>query len=85
MRVSRISFELRNTICELGLEETSKINFHLTNIDFLILNVQYRICFPKMCEMVWGAFFDKNSFILETKLNVLKNIFLKVERKVSFP
>ena len=38
-----------------------------------------------MCEMVWGAFFDKNSFILETKLNVLKNIFLKVERKVSFP
>ena len=29
--------------------------------------------------------FDKNLFILGTKLNVLKNFLLKIERKVQFP
>ena len=35
---------------------------------------------------VWnGRDFDKNSFILGTKLNVLKNFLLRVEREVQFP
>ena len=38
------------------------------------------LCFTKVCEM--GGIFDKNSFILETKLNVLKNFLLRVEREV---
>ena len=47
-----------------------------------MLNVQYRLCFTKLCEM--EEIFDKNSFILETKLNVLKNFLLRVEREVQF-
>ena len=31
-----------------------------------------------------GGIFDKNSFILGTKLNVLKNVLLRVEREVQF-
>ena len=35
----------------------------------------------RLCEM--GGIFDKNSFILGTKLNVLKNFLLRVEREVQ--
>ena len=43
----------------------------------IILNIQYRLCFKKVCEM--GEIFDKN---LGPKLNVLKNFLLRVEREV---
>ena len=32
-----------------------------------------------------GEIFDKKPFILGMKLNVLKNVLLKVEREVQFP
>ena len=32
-----------------------------------------------------GGIIDKNSLILETKLNVLTNFWLRVEREVQFP
>ena len=32
-----------------------------------------------------GEIFDKNSFILGTKLNVLNNFLLRVEREVQSP
>ena len=32
-----------------------------------------------------GEIFDKKPFILGMKLNLLKNILLKVEREVKFP
>ena len=40
------------------------------------------LCFRKVCEM--GRIFDINSFILGTKLNVLRNFLLKIEKKNSF-
>ena len=45
-------------------------------------NAEYRLCFAK-----WkmGGIFDKKPFILGMKLNVLKNVLLKVEREVQFP
>ena len=49
----------------------------------MILNVQYRLCFTKVCEM--GGIFDKNLFTLGTRLNGLKNFLLKVEKEVHFP
>ena len=49
----------------------------------MILNVRYRLCSITVCEIGW--IFDKNSFILRTKLNVLKNFLLRVEREVQFP
>ena len=50
--------------------------------DCVILKVQYLLCFTKMCEV--GKIFDKNSFILGTKIIVLKN---SVEgwKKKQFP
>ena len=44
-------------------------------------NVQYRLCFT----MEMGGISDKNSFILGTKLNVLKKLLLRVEREVQSP
>ena len=58
-------------------------NFRLTPQDCVILNVQYRLCFTKVCETGW--IFDWNSFNLGTKLNVLKNVLMRAERKVYFP
>ena len=49
----------------------------------MILNVQYCLCFTKVCEM--GAIFDKNSFILGMILDVLKNFFSRVEGEIKFP
>ena len=45
-------------------------------------NVQYRLCLAK-----WkmGGFLIKKPFILGMKLNVIKNLLLKVERVVQFP
>ena len=57
--------------------------FRLTHKDCVILNVQYRLCFTKVCKI--GRIFDKNLFILGTKLNILKNVLLRVEREVRFP
>ena len=59
--------------------ELSFKNFE--NKDCMILNVQYRLCFTEVC----GGIFDKNSFILGAKLNVLKNFLLRAEREVQFP
>ena len=68
--------------CELSFKKLRKyILPH--NKDSVILNVQYRLCFTKACEM--GGIFDKNSLFLGTKLNVLKNFLLRVEREVQFP
>ena len=36
-----------------------------------------RLCFTKMCEI---GIFDKNSFILGTKLSAVKNVLFGVER-----
>ena len=47
----------------------------------VILNVQYRLFFTKLCGR--GGTFHKNSFILETKLNVPKNFLLRVKREVQ--
>ena len=46
----------------------------------MILNVQYRLSFTKVCEM--GGMFYKIHF-LGTKLNVLKNLLWGVEREVK--
>ena len=58
------------------------MHFHITHKDCVILNLQHRLCSTKVCEI--GASLDKNSFILITKLNVLKNFLLRVEREVKF-
>ena len=57
--------------------------FFLTPKDWMILNVQYRLYFTKVCEM--GGIFDKSSLTLRSKLIVLKNFLLMVEREVYFP
>ena len=44
--------------------------------DCVILNYQHRSSFPKVCKM--GEIFDKNSFILGAKLNMLKNFLLRI-------
>ena len=49
----------------------------------MVANVQYRLCFTMVCEI--GGISDKNSFILGTKLNVLKKLLLRVEREVQSP
>ena len=66
----------------IELEETSKIHFRLTQIlSYIKCSVSFMFC-----KGVWnGRDFDKNSFILGTKLNVLKNFLLRVEREVQFP
>ena len=58
------------------------MHFHITHKDCVILNLQHRLCSTKVCEI--GGIFDKNSFILTAKLNVLKNFLLRVEREVKF-
>ena len=67
--------------CELSFEKLQTYIFD-QHIDCVILYVQCHLCFTKVCEM--GGIFDKNSFILGTKLNVLKNVLLRVEREVQF-
>ena len=62
--------------CKLSFKKLKKIHFCLTHKDCVILNFQCRLCFTKECLM--GDNFDKNSFTLGTKLNVLKNFLLRV-------
>ena len=59
-----------------------KISF---SIFFARLNHTSRLllCFRKVRKM--GGIFDKKIFILGTKLNVLINFWLRVEREVQFP
>ena len=59
------------------------MHFHLTHKDCVILNVEHHFCFTKVCEK--RSIFDRNSFILVTKLDVLKNILLRDKREVQFP
>ena len=61
--------------CELSFKKLKKIHFCLTHKECVILSVQYRLCFTKVCLM--GDNFDKDSFTLGTKLNVLKNFLLR--------
>ena len=73
-RVSKVSKTVQKTLA------TPKVRF-FQNIP--CLDVEYRLCFTKVCEM--GGYFYKNSLILGTKSNVLKNFLLRVEREVQFP
>ena len=67
--------------CELSFKKLRI--FHLTPKDCVISNVQYSLCFTNVCEI--RGIFGKNSFILGTKLNVLKNFLLMVKREIHFP
>ena len=62
---------------ELSFKKLRKYIFASHIMSRIILNIQYRLCFKKVCEM--GEIFDKN---LGPKLNVLKNFLLRVEREV---
>ena len=73
-RVPKVSKTVQKTLT------TPKVRF-FQNIP--CLDVEYRLCFTKVCEM--GGYFYKNSLILGTKSNVLKNFLLRVEREVQFP
>ena len=42
-----------------------------------MFNIQYPLCFTKVCKV--RGIFDKNLFILETKLYALRNVLLRVE------
>ena len=77
-------WKFRQTPLNQQLEtRMAKIHFRLTHKYCVILNVQYRLFFTKLRGM--GGTFHKNSFILETKLNVPKNFLLRIKREVQFP
>ena len=67
----------------IELKETSKIHFRLTFKDAWCLI--FSIVYVLQKYVKWEGFFDKNLLILETNLNVLKNVLLRVEREVQFP